>query len=173
MLFWAYSTYMETARTMMLKPAETDYDDVFNLQSNERVREYLGGSVTKEEFPEKFKELLDARLPDSYWIVRQKGTNAFIGLVCIAPYHDQIHHEVSYEIHPKFWGDGYGTEIIERVLEYGFSVLELEEMYAETQKNNFASIKLLEKVGMRFRFGIERFGADQVVYSIRRWQDNL
>ena len=158
---------METSRTVLSKPTAMDYDEVFALQSNQQTRQYLGGPVTKEEFPEKFKDILDAKVPESYWVVRQKETNAFIGFVSIAKYHDQIHYEVSYELDPEFWGDGYGAEIIEKVISYGFKDLSLEEIYAETQKKNAASIRLLEKVGMQLKSEVERFGEQQVVYAVK------
>ena len=158
---------METVRTVLSKPTAMDEDAIFSLQSNEKTREYLGGPVTKEGFPEKFKSILDVKAPESYWVVRQKETHEFIGFVCITKYHDQIHNEVSYELDPKFWGNGYGTEVIEKVIEYGFENLGLEEIYAETQKKNIASIKLLEKIGMHYQSEIERFEEKQVVYSIK------
>ncbi len=159
---------METARTILRKPTATDYDEVLGLQRNEQSRRYLGGPIAKEGFPEKFEAILSAQPPEAYWVVRQKETNAFIGLVCLAKYHDQIHYEVSYEFDPAFWGEGYGTEVVEKVIEYGFTVFCLEGIYAETQKRNFASIRLLEKVGMQFKNQIERFGEEQVVYTIKR-----
>lgn len=158
---------METRRTIFLKPAATEYDEIFALESNEQSRAYLGGPVAKEKFPEKFRAMLSVQPPECYWVVRHKGTNAFIGLVCITNYHDRIHYDVSYQLHPAFWGEGYGTEIIRKVIEYGLSILGLEELYAETQKKNLASVRVLEKVGMQFVSQIERFGEEQVVYSIR------
>lgn len=159
---------METSRTVLSKPTAADYREVFELQTNQQSRKYLGGPVTKKEFPEKFQAIVTAQLPESYWIVRQKDSRAFIGLVCITKYHDQIHYEVSYVLDPKFWGEGYGTEIVACIIEYGFKNLGLEEIYAETQKKNTASIKLLEKVGMKIKSEVERFGERQTVYSIKK-----
>ncbi len=164
---------METNRTTVVKLTEDDYDNILVLQRNELSRQYLGGPTVTEDFREKFKEMLHAQLPESYWVVRQKDTNAFMGLVCITKYHDQLHYEVSYELLPNFWGDGYGTEIIKKILDHGFNTLGLQEIYAETQKKNLASIRLLEKVGMQFKSHIERFGEEQIVYSIKRPGNNL
>ena len=113
-------------------------------------------------------DILSVQLPDSYWVVRQKETHAFVGLVSITPYRDSIHYEASYELRPEFWGKGYGTEILESVLVYSLYALGLEEIYAETQKKNAASIRILEKVGMRFLSQIERFGEQQVVYCLKK-----
>ena len=157
---------METMRTILSKPTNADFDDVFDLQMNEQVRQHLGGPVKVEDFPEKFKGLMNVKPPESYWVVRHKENGAFIGLVCIAKYHDHVHYEVSYELHPKFWREGYGTEIIKTVVDYGLQTLGLQQLYAETQKGNLASVRLLEKIGMEFLSQVERYGATQVVYRI-------
>lgn len=159
---------MQTERTILLKPAAADYQEIFELKSNEQSRQFLGGPVAPDAFPEKFDAIMNAEAPECYWVVRAKANDAFIGLVCIALYHDLIHYEVSYELHPTFWGKGYGTEIIKKVVDHSFDILGLEEVYAETQKKNLASIRLLEKVGMHFHAQVERCGEEQVVYSMRR-----
>jgi [ribosomal protein S5]-alanine N-acetyltransferase len=159
---------METLRTMLMPLAEGDQDDILALRRDERVRRHLGGPVSQEESVTKFNDMLHARPPESYWAARQKDDGAFIGLASISLYHDQLHYEVSYELHPTFWGQGYGTEIVGAVVAYGFEALGLEELYAETQATNLASVKLLEKVGMRFVSRIERYGEEQVVYVIHR-----
>ena len=157
---------METHRTTLRKPVRMDEADILDLQQNEQVRRYLGGSIKTEDFPKKFQEMIEARPPESYWVVREKETDAFIGLVSIARHHDGIHYEVSYELHPTFWGKGYATEIIESVIQWGFISLRLKEIYAETQKKNLASVRLLKKVGMKRIAELERFGETQVIYSI-------
>ena len=128
--------------------------------------------MREAELPQKFKEILNAQEPDLYWIVREKQTNAFIGLISITQHHDKVHYEVSYELEPKFWGKGYGTEIVTAAVRYGFDVLGLQEIYAETQKKNAASTKLLEKIGMKAVTEVERYGEIQVIYSLqKRGQD--
>lgn len=159
---------METIRTVLSKPTNADFDDILALQTNEQVRKHLGGPVQKEGFLDKFKGMIDAKLPESYWIVRDKANDAFIGLICIAKYHDRIHYEVSYELHPIFWKKGYGTEVVKAVVDYGLQTIGLQELYAETQKANRTSVRLLEKIGMEFVSQVERFGDTQVVYRITR-----
>jgi ribosomal-protein-alanine N-acetyltransferase len=159
---------METARTLLLKPTAEDYEDFFSLQKNELSRKYLGGAVREGDLPQKFIGILNAQEPESHWIIREKQTNTFIGLISISKHHDQIHYEVSYELDPTFWGKGYGTEVVTAVIDYGFDALGLEEIYAETQKKNVASKKLLEKIGMKVVSEIERYGEEQLIYSLRK-----
>ncbi|EKE11306.1 MAG: hypothetical protein ACD_15C00108G0001 [uncultured bacterium] len=158
---------METDRTIFSLLKLSDYDEVFRLYSNESVRKYLGGVVDLARFDEKFKSFLSVQLPECYWIIRQKDSNNFIGMLSITRHHNQEHFEISYELHPDFWGKGYGTEVVRKGIEHAFDNLGLSELYAETQKKNIQSIKLLKKSGMELDSEVERFGELQVIYSIK------
>ena len=159
---------METDRTIFSKPNSADYDELFELYKNEAVKKYLGGTVSRAEFDEKFNDFFSAQLPESYWIIRKKDTNNFIGIVSITKHHDRRHFEISYELHPDFWGEGYGSEVVKKGIDYAFHDLSLKELYAETQKKNKKSVKLLEKIGMKQVKEIERFGEQQLIYSIKK-----
>ncbi|MBU0661138.1 GNAT family N-acetyltransferase [Patescibacteria group bacterium] len=159
---------MQTKRATFSKPSLADYDDLLALHTNELVREYLGGTLTKDEFDQKFKDFLSAELPECYWVVRETGSDKLIGLISISKYHDKEKFEISYELHPDFWGKGYGTEIVQKAVSYALDELKLKELYAETQKKNLKSMKLLEKIGFKFMGEVERFGEDQVIYLIKK-----
>ena len=75
--------------------------------------------------------------------------------------------EVSYELNPIFWGKGYATEIVERSIQYAFEELNLKKIIVETQKNNKASIRVLEKLDMIFEKEVKRHDETQVIYSIQ------
>jgi ribosomal-protein-alanine N-acetyltransferase len=55
---------------------------------------------------------------------------------------------VGYWIGEQYWGNGIATESVELVINYAFSVLGLEEIYAYVYSENKASIRVLEKNGM-------------------------
>ena len=155
---------METVRTIFSKLCKNDYEDLYKLHSNSEVRKYLGGTMNKDKFDKQFKSFFSAQLPEIYWVIHEKETNNFIGVSSISKYHDDINYEVSYELAPEYWNKGYGTEIVEETIKFAFQKLKLKTLYAETQKKNIASRKILEKIGMEFLEEIERFNEKQVVY---------
>jgi ribosomal-protein-alanine N-acetyltransferase len=155
---------METLRTIFSKLSKNDYTDLYKLHSNSEVRKYLGGTKNENEFKKQFDSFFSAELPEIYWVVREKDTNNFIGVSSISKYHDDINYEVSYELLPEYWNDGFGTEIVSKTVDYAFKELGLQTLYAETQKKNIASRKVLEKIGMQFLKEIERFNEKQVIY---------
>jgi ribosomal-protein-alanine N-acetyltransferase len=159
---------VETTRTLFSKPQPSDYGDLLELYTNDRVREYLGGALTKDEFDATCTKLFSTNPESWYWVVRQKESDNLVGLISIGKHHDKIHFEISYELHPDFWGMGYGTEIVTKGIEYAFAELEINELYAETQKRNMRSIQLLEKLGMAVVTEVERFGEQQIIFSIKK-----
>jgi ribosomal-protein-alanine N-acetyltransferase len=52
------------------------------------------------------------------------------------------------------WGHGLGSEAAREVLRYAFETLALEQVTAETATRNFASLRILAKLGFKH---IERF----------------
>ncbi len=158
---------LETERTMLQAPTEADYEAICRVFSNEESRAHLGGPVKPEHYDQKFKDMLTAKKPSCFWIIREKQSGECMGVVSIDLYHDGIHYELSYELLPQFWGKGFGSEVAIEVLRYGFKELSLGKIYAETQTKNLASVKLLGKIGMTFVEEIERFGEMQSVFIIQ------
>ena len=58
--------------------------------------------------------------------------------------------EISYIINPRYWGNGYASEVARFLLEFGFSKLKLHRIYATCDPRNIASSKVLEKMGMEY-----------------------
>lgn len=82
-----------------------------------------------------------------------KSTGAPIG-VCGIHRIDWEHMsgEIGYWLGKPFWGNGYMTEAVTGILEYGFNELDLDlyRMYARCLMCNPASARVLEKSGMKF-----------------------
>ena len=73
------------------------------------------------------------------------------------------------------WNRGIATEASRHVIGYGFGMLGFHTIAASTDVGNTASVRVLEKLGMRFdrREVIE--GLDTVFFRLRRvdWQANF
>lgn len=156
---------LRTNKCILTKAQLQDYEDIKTLYTNTDVRRYLGGPVDEKVF----RAGLIARLESGtqlYWIIRHASDNEFIGSVSLDLHHDGINIEISYLLLPKWWGQGYATEVVRRVIEHAFIDLGLSKLVAETQTTNEASCRLLEKVGMQLEQVITRFGEQQAIYNI-------
>ena len=58
--------------------------------------------------------------------------------------------DVGYAFLPRFWAKGYAFEAASAVVLYGKSALGLSRIVAITSKENYASAKVLGKLGFRF-----------------------
>jgi RimJ/RimL family protein N-acetyltransferase len=58
--------------------------------------------------------------------------------------------DIGFAFLPKFWAKGYAYESAAAVMAYGKTVLGLKRIVAITSPDNYASGRLLEKLGLRF-----------------------
>jgi RimJ/RimL family protein N-acetyltransferase len=58
--------------------------------------------------------------------------------------------DIGFAFLPEFWNQGYASEAAAGVLSYAKDVLKLPRIVAITNKDNDASGKLLEKLGLHF-----------------------
>lgn len=100
----------------------------------------------------------DAR--DSYqrwgfgpWAVVEKSRSAVIGYCGLFYFPDiagQPEIEIGYRFARRWWGQGYATEAAQAVRDYAFGVLCLPRLVALIEPQNLASIRVAEKLGMRY-----------------------
>jgi len=72
-----------------------------------------------------------------------------IGRICIRQLNGSI-WDFGFWAHPKFYGQGYMTEAVESLMEFGFRELGITEFHAAYATWNIASKRVLEKTGFRF-----------------------
>ncbi|MEH7884346.1 GNAT family N-acetyltransferase [Bacillus sp. JJ1609] len=159
---------LETERCKLLDLKHIDFIEIKKLYINHDVRKYLGGIVDEADLKKAAEFMLKNEGESHFWVVRERISNAFMGLVSLTPHHDGEYTEVSYQFMPSWWGKGYGREVVGVVIKYGLKELHLSKIIAETQTANKASCRLLESAGMEREKTLIRFGAEQALYSIER-----
>lgn len=145
-----------------------DYAEVKELYINPNVRKYLGGTRQEGSIITMLDEMVHAEEDPFHWVVREKSTGDFIGVVSLDFHHEGTYHEVSYQLLPNWWGAGYATEAVQAIIDFALNDLNFSRVIAETQSANKQSCRLLERLGMEFEKTISRFGAEQAIYSINR-----
>ena len=95
--------------------------------------------------------------------------NQFIGLFGLKLWNKKNKRgEIWYKIHSDHWQNGYATETVNLVLDYGFDILKLHRIQAGCAVGNIGSIKVLEKVGM-----IKEGRGRQILPLTSGWSDNF
>ncbi len=84
------------------------------------------------------------------YLVELKDTNTPLGMCGLLKRESLADVDIGFAFVPEFWNKGYGLESATAVMVYGKDVLKLPRIVAITNKDNDASAKLLEKIGLRF-----------------------
>jgi aminoglycoside 6'-N-acetyltransferase len=75
--------------------------------------------------------------------------------------------KVGYTIAPAFQGRGYATEAVRALVDYAFDELGAEVVRAHASAENFPSIRVAEKVGMRLVERLEHRHGGQSWFGVR------
>ena len=84
------------------------------------------------------------------YIVELKGTTTPIGMCGLIKREGLDDVDIGYAFLPRFWSKGFAFESAAAVMKYGREVLGLKRIIAITSLDNESSIKVLEKIGLRF-----------------------
>ncbi len=106
--------------------------------------------------------------------VTSKSTNELLG-GCGLTFSMKFNRaELGYWVGRKFWGQGYTTEAAAAVIDWSFSEMGLNRIYAQHKSENTTSGRVMQKLGMQFE-GILRqhtkkdgIYSDMVYYGILR-----
>ncbi len=103
------------------------------------------------------------------FLITLNNTNHPVGLISMRVGHPKYRRaEISYKIHSSQWQNGYASEAVKRIIEFGFTELGLHRIHAGCAVDNLASIRVLEKAGMQ-REGRMR----QILPLSNGWSDNF
>jgi RimJ/RimL family protein N-acetyltransferase len=160
---------LETARTIMRPLTILDAEDFYMLNMDPDVIRYTGDDAF--ESVEKAKEFLAQY--DQYekfgvgrLAVIEKETSKFIGW-CGLKYHPEDDlHDIGFRFFKEYWNKGYATETAARCLQFGLSDLALPRIVGHAMKENSASIRVLEKIGMKYSRDITMHGQPAMLYEV-------
>jgi RimJ/RimL family protein N-acetyltransferase len=76
--------------------------------------------------------------------------------------------EVLWSLHPEGWGEGFATEAGRAALEFGFSTLGLQTIFAMTKPDNRASQAVMKRLGLVYRKDVVYRAIDSVWFDIDR-----
>ena len=83
-------------------------------------------------------------------LVTVKETGASIGMCGLIKRDALEDVDIGYAFLPEYWSRGYAVEAAIAVKEYARTVIGLKRLVAITDPENQASIRVLEKIGLRF-----------------------
>jgi RimJ/RimL family protein N-acetyltransferase len=131
-----------------------DFDQFHKLQSNPNVMRYTGDLPKSADVDrENLSHVIACydKTDNDFWVwaVEQKSDCKLVGTCALlkttATPNQQAEDEIGYRFIEDFWGNGYATEITHGLMHFAFTEFGKEELVAEVDELNIASVKILEK----------------------------
>lgn len=146
---------LETERLRLRELTLTDAPFIVELVNSPGWLKYIGDRNIKTI--DQAKTYLENGPIKSYhdngfglWLVETKGTNTPLGMCGILKRETLEYPDLGFALLPEYIGKGYGFEAATATLEFAKYTLTLPTLCAITVPYNQNSIKVLEKVGMKF-----------------------
>lgn len=144
----------QTNRLLVRELTPNDFEPFHEMQSNFNVMQYASGKAnSKEENEADLKKVLGHYQEENngfwVWAIERKSDGAFIGTAAIIV-DDKNEGEIGYRLLEKHWGNGYASEILKDLIDYGFEMMQLKVVHANVDVRNIASVKMLDKSILKF-----------------------
>lgn len=173
--------FLESRRLILRKFTIDDAKDMYNNWSSDpQCCRFLSWDVHKNV--EETENLLVSWV-NAYdfgalnWVIELKDTHEIIGSICVITLSKKHNTaEVAYCYGSRFWGKGYATEALRRIIEYLLFDCSIYLVEARHISGNPASGRVMEKAGMHKDAVLKnrRFNKhtkernDSIIYSISK-----
>ena len=150
-------TIIETVRLRLRTWDSHDIDQLAKVNADQEVMHYFPSTQTTQQtkdFILRMQKQQEA-YGHCYFAVELKKTESVIGFIGLA-YQDYIASftpcvDIGCRLNKAKRGHGLATEGAKACLEYGHDQLKLRTIYAIAVKQNLPSIKVMEKIGMKYK----------------------
>jgi len=143
-----------TDRLILRRFAKDDAPLLYELNLDPEVIRYTHDPMTDVD---QAKKVLSEVIFPQYvlyghgrWAVHLRSNLEFIGWSGLKHHPETNEIDLGYRFMKKFWGNGYATEAALACIEYGFLGLSVQRIVGRALPVNLASIKVLEKCGMKY-----------------------
>ncbi|HEV7978633.1 GNAT family N-acetyltransferase [Amycolatopsis sp.] len=88
--------------------------------------------------------------PRGRWAVERRDTGEVVGglgIRLLPPYEEDL--ELSWQLHPEAWGQGYATEASQALIKWAFTQ-DADELFAVARPNNVRAVATAKRLGMQW-----------------------
>jgi [ribosomal protein S5]-alanine N-acetyltransferase len=151
-----YPNLVTTNRLLLRHFHMRDAEEMIRVFGDPEVMRFGDGAQTKEWVQDWVRTCLEYFYPTwgfgPYAIVERHNQDVigYCGLFFFPDLGGQPEIEIGYRLARSAWGQGYATEAARAVRDYAFSKLGIRRLIAMIDPSNLASIRVAEKIGMRY-----------------------
>jgi [ribosomal protein S5]-alanine N-acetyltransferase len=143
---------LETPRLVLRELVIEDAEAVFRNSSDPQVARFLGRDpdASLEVSLKRVQSCVDALKEHTgiRWAITLRGDPTLLGTVGFWKWNKpSFYAEIGYELGPAHWNKGYMTEAVRAALAFGFEHMDLNRVEANTDPDNLASRRVVEKLG--------------------------
>jgi ribosomal-protein-alanine N-acetyltransferase len=165
---------LETKRLILDTWQTSDWTAFRPTATDPKVMRYITGGVpwTDDQiraFVERQVKLYTER-GFCRWKLLPKATGELIGFCGVGFWRDAPDPEIGWWLARRYWGLGLATEAAETALRDAFERVRLERIISVAMPENAASIRIMEKLGLKLECEFENEGVRLVRYAINRPQ---
>ena len=167
---------IETERLILQPLGLPEAAELHALWTVAKVRRHLWDDriVSFEETAEIVarSEQLFATLGFGLWSVRARGLTPLIGFGGYWYFREPPDLELIIVLHPRSWHRGLATDAGRALIRHGFDALGFTEIGGSADAANAASLRLMQRLGVRRQGRRTVAGLDTVFYAVSRedWQ---
>ncbi|WP_442498061.1 GNAT family N-acetyltransferase [Methylobacter sp. sgz302048] len=163
-------TELQTSRTILI-PFSTDHaTEAFTWFGDPEVMKFtpFGPDKSVDATLDRIRHYLEhqAQYGFAKWIILERGSGKPIGDSGLMYCSELKRFELGYRLLPDYWNKGLATEAASAWVQHGAHALGLKDLMAFTHLDNFASIRVLEKVGFRFSHQAFLMGMPSKVFAL-------
>ena len=149
--------YLETERLILRDYIESDFENYYRLKSDTKTMYYLQDiqlhsvKEAKEDFANVLADMKSHERKFYFLHIELKESREQIGSIGYTvtgntPVGKLVH--MGYFTYPKFWGRGYTSEALKKVIEYAFTVDNVYRITTGCLAENIGSERVMQKCGM-------------------------
>ena len=166
---------IETDRLILRLMTESDFDDVFKIFTDEKVMQtFECDPFNPQQMRTWIKRNSAHQEKYGYGLfsVILKAENKLIGDCGLE--HEQFNNkpcvEIGYDFLSEYWNQGYATEAASAVKDYAVHRvdIDLNSVCSYIRRQNQASIRVSEKIGMEKLLEYENHGIEYYLYGYSR-----
>jgi RimJ/RimL family protein N-acetyltransferase len=169
---------IETARTLLTPWQSNDWRGLHALATEPEVMRYITGgaswneSQTQEFVARQLRHFSERGYCMWRLIVKSDGASEtdrnVDGLCGIQPLPETNEIEIGWWLAERHWGHGIATEAARAAARDAFERVGLDRLVAIAQKENAASLRIMQKLGMAYERDHIHRGIPVVLYSVSR-----
>ena len=149
---------LETERLLLRGWLLDDLDDLYEYAQNMDVG-VMQGWKPHESKEESLIALNSFIVNDESWAIVLRENNKVIGSIKTSPDENRGRYYakyVSYVLSADYWGKGYMTEALNRIIKYVFEELNIDLLSAFHYPHNTRSKRVLERCGFQYETTIKQ-----------------